>query len=283
MQTALKFYRFLKGRYELLAAKKYTTMAGTLVFFLIMSIVPLFFWLTLLVGRLPINVEEVFDLPVFASVKEIFLYVQREASNATASVSVVLVFTTLYSATNLFYQMRHSGELIYEYQPQKQGLKRRVSALVLMFIVMGIFIVFLILFALGTFLFSRYFTGVWEKVADYVLLTALAFLLALILNAYVCPYKVKLKRFLLGSALTVAAWAVAAVGFTVYLQISNMSKLYGALSTIIIFLLWLYALTICFIAGVIFNSERIVAERKEEAKRQRKRRTAHKKQTERAG
>lgn len=282
MQTALKVYRFLKGRYELLASKKYTTMAGTLVFFLIMSIVPLFFWLTLLVGRLPIDVEEVFDLPVFASVKEIFLYVQREAVNATASVSIVLVVTTLYSATNLFYQMRHSGELIYDYRHKKQGLRMRVSALVLMFIVMGIVIVFLALFALGTFLFSKYFTGVWEKVADYILLTALAFLLVLLLNAYVCPYKTKLKHFLLGSLLTVAAWAVAVVGFTIYLQISNMTKLYGALSTIIIFLLWLYVLTICFISGVIFNSERIVAERKEDAKRQREKRRANKKESVRA-
>ena len=163
MQKVVKAYKFLKGKYDLLVTKKYTTMAGTLVFFLIMSIVPLFFWLTLLIGKLPVDVEKVFDLPVFASVKEIFLYLQREAENATASVSVVLVFTTLYSATNLFYQMRHSGELIYDYRPQKQGLRRRVSALVLLFIVMGIFIAFLALFALGTYLFSKYFTGVWGR------------------------------------------------------------------------------------------------------------------------
>ena len=275
MQKVVKAYKFLKGKYDLLVTKKYTTMAGTLVFFLIMSIVPLFFWLTLLIGKLPVDVEKVFDLPVFASVKEIFLYLQREAENATASVSVVLVFTTLYSATNLFYQMRHSGELIYDYRPQKQGLRRRVSALVLLFIVMGIFIAFLALFALGTYLFSKYFTGVWGKIANYALLSALAFFLALILNAYICPYKVKISRFLVGSALTVGAWAVAVFGFTVYLQISNMGKLYGALSAIIIFLLWLYALTICFIAGVILNSERIIAEHKAEALAKRKRR-AHK-------
>ena len=37
-----------------------------------------------------------------------------------------------------------------------------------------------------------------------------------------------------------------------------MSRLYGALSAIIIFLLWLYILMICFIIGVIFNSERVL-------------------------
>lgn len=252
-------------------------MAGTLVFFLIMSIVPLFFWLTLLVGKMPIDVEKVFELPVFESVKDIFLYVQREASNATTSVSVVLLATTLYSATNLFYQMRHSGELIYEYRQHKQGLRMRIGALALMFIIMGLIITFLGLFALGTIVFSKYFTGVWEKVADYALLTALAFVLVWLLNAYICPYKVPLKYFLFGTILTIVSWSVAIVGFTIYLRISNMTKLYGALSTVIVFLLWLYVMTICFVSGVIFNSERIVAERKEAAKQQRKRRASHKK------
>ena len=36
-------------------------------------------------------------------------------------------------------------------------------------------------------------------------------------------------------------------------------------------------MTICFVSGVIFNSERIIAERKEAAKLQRKRRATHKK------
>jgi membrane protein len=255
-------------------------MAGTLVFFLIMSSVPLFFWLTLLIGRLPIDVEEVFDLPVFASVKEIFIYVQREASQATSSASLVLLCTTLYSATNLFYQMRHSGELIYEYRHEKQGLRMRVSALALLFIVMALVISFLSLFALGAVIFSKYFSGTLEKLADYTLLAALGFVLVLLLNAYVCPYKTKIKYFLSGTVVTILAWTIAVIGFAIYLRISNMRKLYGALSAVIVFLLWLYVMTICFVVGVILNSERIIADRKEKAKRQRKRRSMHKKSIE---
>jgi len=144
-------------------------------------------------------------------------------------------------------------------------------------------IVFLFLFGLGTFLFSRYITGIWERIADYALLSVLAFGLALLLNAYICPYKTELKSFLPGTFITVFAWAIAVAGFSVYLNLSNMDKLYGALSAVIVFLLWLYVLMICFIVGVIFNSERIVAERKEwNAKRReanklkKKRRVAHK-------
>lgn len=263
MNKLRKAYEYIKGKYTLLSLNRFTTLAGTLVFFLIMSIVPLTFWLTLLVGKLPVDINEVLKLPVFDSVKSVLSFVQKEALNATASTTVVLLITTLYSSTNLFYQMRRSGEIIYHYKRHKKGFRLRIGAVALLFIVMAVMIVFLSLFALGSFLFSRYITGVWKNIADYALLFALAFGLALLLNAYICPYKTSIKNFLPGVLLTLVTWSVAVVGFSVYLHLTNMDKLYGALSVIIVFLLWLYVLMTCFIAGVIFNSERIVRERKQ--------------------
>lgn len=262
-----KFYLFLKKKYEILSLKKYTTLAGTLVFFLITSIVPLTFWLSLLLGKLPIDTEQVFHLSVFSSVRGVLDYIREEAANATTGASVILVFTTLYSSTNLFYQMRRSGEIIYDYYRPRQGLRLRIGALALMFIIILLIVAFVVLFAVGTFLFSRFLPKTLERVADYALLTALAFALALLLNAYICPYKAPLKRFLSGSLLTVGAWAIAVTGFAMYLKISNMDKLYGALSTLIVFLLWLYVLMICFIAGVIFNSEKVLPPQKKRRSR----------------
>lgn len=272
MERLRRSYRYVKGKYQLLSDKKYTTIAGTLVFFLIMSIVPLTFWLTLIIGKLPVDVDAVLALPVFDSVKNVFVYVRREAENATASVSILLLVTTLYSSTNLFYQMRRSGEIIYGRSHKKQGIRMRIGALALMFIVMFLVVVFMGLFAVGTFLFSRFLSKNWEIAADYVLLVGLSFALVLLLNVYICPYKRPLKTFLGGTFVTVAAWMVAVVGFTVYLKWSNMDKLYGALSAIIVFLLWLYVLMIGFIVGVIFNSEKIETERraKNRARRGRK-------------
>lgn len=283
MERLRKVYRFLKAKYDLLSLKKYTTIAGTLVFFLIMSIVPLCFWLTLLIGKLPVDIEQIFELSVFDSVKNILLYVQKEAAGATAGASVVLIVTTLYSSTNLFYQMRKSGELIYDFHRKKQAFRLRAGALVLMFVLMFMFAAFLLLFALGTFLFSRFLPRVLELVADYSLLALLSFALVLLLNMYICPYKQKPRDFLSGTFLTVAAWAVVSVGFALYLKISNLDKLYGALSAIIVFLLWLYVLMICFIVGVIFNSEKIMLARRElkreerERRQMKKRLVAHKK------
>ncbi len=271
MNVFRRGYRFVKEKYALLSLKKYTTLAGTLVFFFIMSIVPLSFWLSLFIGKLPIQTERIFNLGVFESVKGVFLRLQQEAKNATASVSILLLVTTLYSSTNLFYQMRRSGEIIYGYTRNRSGLKVRLSALVLTAIVIFLGVAFFLLLALGSVVFSKLLSPVWEKIADYVLLIGLSFCLVLLLNAYVCPYKRPLKTFLKGTLLTVLAWALAVTGFAIYLRIGNLSKLYGALSALIVFLLWLYVLMICFIAGIIFNSEEIMPERKKSKKKPHKR------------
>ncbi len=258
MERLRKVYRYVKAKYELLHVKKYTTIAGTLVFFLIMSIMPFAFWLTLIIGKLPIDTEKLFSLPVFDSVKNVLQYVQKEATEATAGASVVLLVTTLYSSTNLFYQMRRSGEIVYDVYRKKQGLKTRLSALILLICVLVLSVAFLFVYALGSFVFSRWFPHGVELLVDHILLGVLAFFLALLLNMYVCPYKRKWRVFLPGTCITVGLWAIAALGFSLYLKIGNLTKLYGALSTIIVFLLWLYIMMIGFIVGVIFNSEKVV-------------------------
>lgn len=262
MKRLRRWYKKCKKKYLFLASKKYTTLAGTLVFFFIMSVMPFSFWLSLLVAKLPVDTDLILELSVFDSVKNVLLYVRREASNATTGVSIVLPVTTLYSATNLFYQMRRSGEIIYEYRRPKHVLKLRVGALVLLAIVLAMIIVFLFFFAFGALVVSKIFSETLGRISDYVLLVGLSFLLVMLLNAYICPYRVPFRRFLLGSCVTVAAWAAAVVGFSVYLKIGNLSRLYGALSAAIIFLLWLYLLMIGFIVGVIVNSEKITKEQR---------------------
>lgn len=261
MKKLRRFYCFLRDKYRFLALKKYSTLAGTLVFFLVMSMVSLAFWLTIFIGKLPIFVGRIFRLSVFSSVKNILVFVRREASNATTGVSVLLLVTSLYSATTLFYQMRRSGELIYEFQSRNTGLRLRIGAALLLFIVMFAVGFLLLLFTACTLLFARVLSPFWETIADYALLAVLSSALVLLLNTYICPYRAPLKRFLPGTVFTVLAWCVAVTGFGVYLRIGNISRLYGALSAVIVFMLWLYVLMLCFIVGVIVNSEKIVNER----------------------
>ena len=250
---------FLWAKYRLLTVKKYTTIAGTLVFFLLMSIVPMAFWAALLFGKLPIDSGKMLSLSVFSSVMPVLDTIRREAETATSGASMFLIATSLYSATSLFYHMRKSGELIYGSEHSLQGLKMRLGAVALLFCVMFVVLLALLSFAMLALVVNRILTGWIERALQYFLLILIAFLVVTLLNIYVCPYKAPLKYFLIGTAFTVVFWFAAVWGFSVYLQLSNVSRLYGAFSTLIVFMLWLYVMMIGFVIGIILNSERIQA------------------------
>lgn len=66
-----------------------------MAFFLVMSVVPFLFWLTLLFGKLNIDYTQLLELEIFSEVKDVFLYLRDAAQSATAGASVVAEFIYL--------------------------------------------------------------------------------------------------------------------------------------------------------------------------------------------
>ena len=249
----LEAYRNVRGACSYLSSKKYTTLAGTMAFFLVMSVVPFLFWLTLLFGRLNIDFTRIFELGIFSEVKDLILYFRDSAQSATAGASVVLLVTTLYSSTNLFYHMRRSGEIIYDSRRKKGSIALRLSALGLIFLVMLLLFSGIGVFLLGNDILVRIFPSFVAQIGVYALFGVFAFALVLLLNLYICPYRIGVRSAVWGSLLTVLLGGLASFGFSVYTQFSSMEKLYGAAVFFILFLLWLYLLMLCFVIGVVFN------------------------------
>lgn len=246
-------YSKVRGALSYLSSKKYTTLAGTMAFFLVMSVVPFLFWLTLLFGKLNIDISQIFELEIFGEVRELLLYFRDSAQSATAGASIVLLVTTLYSSTNLFYHMRRSGEIIYDSRRRKGSIALRISALGLIFLVMLLLLSGIGVFLLGNDILVRVFPSFIAQIGVYVLFGVFAFALVLLLNLYICPYRIGVRSAVWGSLLTVLLGGLASFGFSIYTQFSSMEKLYGAAVFFILFLLWLYLLMLCFVIGVVFN------------------------------
>ena len=254
---------WVRGAFAYLSAKKYTTLAGTMAFFLVMSVMPFLFWLTLLFGKLELDYSQLFELEIFAQVKDLLLYLQDAAKSATAGASVVLLTTTLYSSTNLFYHMRRSGEIIYECRRRKGSIAIRLSALALIFIVMPLLVAGVGAFLIGNAFLHRIFPSLVAQLAVYALLGVFVFALLLLLNLYICPYRIGIKNAAWGSLLTLLLGGLASFGFSIYARLGSMEKLYGAAVFLILFLLWLYLLMICFVVGVVFNCRLLEQDKKQ--------------------
>lgn len=253
-----------KKAYQTLTYHRYSTVAGTLVFFLILSLVPFVFWLTLLFGSrlLEVPLERI---GLFDWAEELLSVLRENAAYAGGGVSLVFLVTTLWSSSAFFYHLRKSGEILYDARRTRSGWKVRLSALLLTLAVLLFFaLAGTLLFAAG--ILSRFLPPWISYPAFYSLLLALGFFGAWILNGYVCPYRLKPSETALGSFLTALAWLVASAAFSVYLHFGNKERLYGALALLFIFLLWLYWMMLCFVAGVVFNRVRLGRRKMEEKK-----------------
>ena len=93
--------------------------------------------------------------------------------------------------------------------------------------------------------------------------SALLLALLLLLNLYICPYRIGIKNAVWGSLLTLLLGGLASFGFSIYARLGSMEKLYGAAVFLILFLLWLYLLMICFVVGVVFNCRLLEQDKKQ--------------------
>lgn len=231
--------------------KRFSTLAGTLVYFLLMSVTPFLFWLAIIVGE--IDLSAFTDNEIFAAVTPVLGYLQTSAKGATGGAGIILLVTSLWSSTNFFYHLRRSGEIIYDSRLKKGGLSLRFSSLLAVFAT-----IVLIAFAaavpfLGLGVLTAIMPNWLAQCISIVFLTMSAFFIALLLNVFACPYNLGFENTVPGVFLTVALWLVFAVGFTVYLRFADPQRLYGAIAAVIVFLLWCYLMVNSLVIGIIYN------------------------------
>ena len=246
-----KFMHKIIAIYRYYADKRFSTIAGTLVYFLLMSIAPFVLWLTLAFGN--VDVERIFSHALFESVAPFLRYLKQSAQSAASGAGIILLATSLYSSTNFFYHLRRSGEIIYETDRVKGGLKLRLASLLLIAATILLVAATAGITVTGTKLLSYLFPQFISEMITSVFFTALAFLIALVMNIFACPYKLKLSYAIPGSLLTTALWLVFVVGFGAYMSFADPERLYGKIASVIVFLLWCYVMMSCFVIGMINN------------------------------
>lgn len=243
--TTVKYY----------TARRFSTIAGTLVYFLLMSIAPFIVWLSLLVGS--VEVEHFLSGAMFQSISPFINYLKSSAQHAASGAGILLLATSLYSSTNFFYHLRRSGEIIFGSKRVKGGIKLRIISAII------IILAILISAFLGAFTFAGKFilqTFMPKVLCDLISLIfgiMLTFAFVLLLNLFACPYRLKISEALSGSILTTVLWILFIMGFAIYLQFASPGKLYGAIASVIIFLLWCYFMMCCFVIGMIKNGSDI--------------------------
>ena len=239
--------------YKYFSDRRFSTIAGTLVYFLLMSIAPFIFWLTLVLGKTA--TERILAFEMFDSISPFLSYIKSSAEGATRGAGIVLLITTLYSSTNFFYHLRRSGEIIYNSKRKKGGIRLRLASLFLIFSIYLLTAVIAVTGLSGSFFLEKFIPSFMADIITCTFSTAAAFCVALVLNLFTCPYKLKAEEAVPGSLLTTALWIIFLIGFSVYMSFANPERLYGKIASIIVFLLWCYIMMNSLVIGIIYNGK----------------------------
>ena len=94
----------------------------------------------------------------------------------------------------------------------------------------------------------------WATLAWTLLLGASAFSLALLFKYTPNRAQPSLWRLLIGAVVTVVAWLLASVGYSIYFaNFSSYNRVYGALGAVVGFFVWAWIMNIAVLAGVEVN------------------------------
>lgn len=237
----------IKNFYKLLIDKKYSTLAGALSFFFILSSVPFFFLALYLFNFFARNIDFVSEINNVSFLEFDF----------SSPISILFIITTLYSASKLFYHIRRTGEIIYDYKKNNSGLKHRIASFTTLIIFLFIVVSTLLVGLSAKTLIIRYKFDLLIRIITYTVQAFAIVGVLLLLNVQASPRKNPIKKYLRGTLFSALFIFIASAIFMIYLRyFANYGHLYGYLTTFIIVFVWVYIIMTGVIIGIIINSKK---------------------------
>ena len=236
-------------------------------FFIIISFFPFIMLLLSIVKYFPIEEENLFQLisqafptTVNSLIESIITEIYRTAASTTLISATVV--STLWSAGKGFLAIMKGLNSVYEINETRHGLLLRAMAALYTLIFAIMVITTMILFVFGNRLYlwiGQRFPVIEDTAFLIISLRTIVGLITLIifflLIYIVIPNrKTKIMHELPGAMLCAAGWMGFSYAFSYYIDnFSNYASMYGSLTAIVLFMLWLYFCMYLLFLGAEFN------------------------------
>lgn len=234
--------------YKMLVNKNYSTLAGSIAFFIVINGGSILFLVIKLLGYFNVN------LYVNNSIINNALdHFNDYTSDFSYLYSIFFLFTSLWSSSTLFYHLIKCSEMIYGIKKKYNTLYRIVAIFfVLLFLALllsGAIISFIIKQTIGNY-------NILYRLFQVIVVVISPILIILFFNMFFCPVQLKFKDAIKGSLFTFIFWIFITIVFALYIKLfANYKRLYGALATFIIFMIWIYLISIGLVIGFIINEK----------------------------
>ncbi len=273
MKKLTSFKMFLRKVISIIKLPEMRILPGQLAFFIVVSIIPM----VTLVGAIGSG----FGLPT-ASIKDIMgaivpsnilnYFVQSTTSSGILSFNVTVFFIAAFIlASNGTHSIIITSNQIYKIENDHE-LRRRGKAIVMAMILVSLLLFLILVPAFGD-VFIRVIETMIENerivniiegiyhVAKYPISIFLLYYNLKLLYMIAPDKKIDSKSVVPGAMFTTIMWLVSSRIYVFYVDyFANYSVFYGAMSNILVLLIWVYILAYIFTLGLCFNSTGVIQE-----------------------
>ena len=272
MKKSKKMRIFLRKVISIIKLPEMRILPGQLAFFLVISIIPL---ITLVVtigsgfGLPATSIKETLESVVPSNVIE---YLVPTANNNMLSFNVIVFFVAAFVlASNGTYSIVNTSNEIYKVKGNSE-IKKRAKA-VLMTIILVMLLLFLILVpAFGDVLVKLIIDSIHNDSASNII-EGIYHILKYPISLFLIYYNLKLlytiapdtkissRSTIPGALFTTIMWLISSKIYAFYVDyFANYNVFYGAMSNILVLLIWVYILAYIFTLGMCFNATGVIQE-----------------------
>lgn len=241
-------------------------LPGQLAFFFVLSIIPIIALIGAIFSKFSIPIEALDEYLLSAlpgSVSELLL---NTVTNQALNFNIfVFFFSAFVLASNGPHSMIITSNEIYKIKSDNV-VKRRLKAVGMTFILVGIFLFLILVPVCGDTIFgllketskNQVFIDILYRIYQiikYPLSILVVYFNIKLLYVVAPDKKIRSKTTTKGALFTTISWIIATEIYTFYIgSFSKYDLFYGNISNIIILLLWIYILSYIFVFGMAINA-----------------------------
>lgn len=266
----------VKKIFKILLKPEMRILPAHLAFYLFMTIIPLVALITTLAAAMSISTETVKSAILAHVPIEIVGILNSITSGKGINFNIIVFYlSALLLASNGTHSMINASNEIYKVTPNGI-LSRRIKAIFMTFILLGLFILLLIVSVFGTTLFNVIKEVSGDGMLASTIQNLMIFLkypfiiLTLFLNIKIM-YVISPDREIpsnttnKGSVFTTIGWVLTTEIYAFYVEhFASYNVFYGSISNILILMIWLYFLSYIYVFGMIINANDYQSKKEQE-------------------
>lgn len=261
-----KTREFILKMFQLLMRPEMRILPGQLAFFLVLTIIPMVALIITIAAALSLSAEAISVAIQQTLPTQIAAIIETIKVGDGMSLNLfVFFFSAFLLASNGTYSMINISNEIYKIEP-KSFLKRRTKAIVMIFIMVGLFFFLLAVPVFGSTLLKiivqligqSNFTEILHNglvLLKYPIIIFILFSNIRLMYIIAPDEQIPPKTINKGAIFTTFGWILSTEIFAFYVEtFAKYDVIYGSISNVLILLLWVYLLSYIYVLGMIINA-----------------------------